>query len=457
MNAKSNIGARLDRLPTSKWHFQVFWLIGLGLLIDGCDNYLGGVVTAQLVNIGWSNNYLNALFNSVTMAGLFVGSLFAGFSGDYLGRKVAYQINLLIFGIASIAAAFANDMFTLIVLRGIIGIGLGAEIVVGFATFSEFTPARSRGKWSSTLSLVGNCAPPITLGAAYLIMSAMGPEVGWRVMFAIIGAAALIIWVLRHGMPESPRWHESRGEIEKADEILSKVEKDIEIEKGIKLAPIEEQVMDEPQEIKRIPFSRLFQGGLLRTTIVAISVLIGMNTAIYSIVNWIPTIFVNAGISITKTLGMTTLMMFGAPLGVFLTTRFIDRFPRKWTAVMLLIVLGLLGFIYSLQRDETLIVAFGFCLTVVLYMYVCFASAVYVPELWPTEIRLRGSGFCNSIGRLVTVFTPYGVAWILTNYGSVVVFATIGGVMALVAVIVGTVGIETRQKSLEEIGRNTGV
>lgn len=457
MNTKSNIGARLDRLPASKWHFQVFWLIGLGLLIDGCDNYLGGVATAQLVNIGWSNNYLNAVFNSVTMAGLFIGSLFAGFSGDYLGRKVAYQINLLIFGVGSIAAAFANDMVTLIVLRGIIGIGLGAEIVVGFATFSEFVPAKSRGRWSSALSLVGNCAPPITLGASYLIMPALGPNLGWRVMFALIGVAALLVWVLRHGMPESPRWYEAKGEIEKANEILSKVEKDIEIEKGIKLPPIEEQVMDIPEEIKKIPFSKLFQGGLLRTTIVAVSVLIAMNTAIYSIVSWIPTIFVNAGISITKTLGMTTLMMFGAPLGVFLSTRFIDRFPRKWTAVMLLITLGLLGFIYSLQRDEVFIVVFGFFLTVVLYMFVCFASAVYVPELWPTEIRLRGSGFCNSIGRLVTVFTPYGVAWILTNYGSVAVFATIGGVLALVALIVGTIGIETRQKSLEEIGKNAGI
>jgi putative MFS transporter len=96
-------------------------------------------------------------------------------------------------------------------------------------------------------------------------------------------------------------------------------------------------------------------------------------------------------------------------------------------------------------------------MTVILFMWVCFASAVYVPELWPTEIRLRGSGLCNAIGRLVTVFTPYGVAWILTNYGSVAVFVTIGAVLTLVAIIVATIGIETRGKSLEEIGEEAGI
>ena len=71
MGIKSNIGPRLDRLPTSKWLYKVFWMIGFGILIDGFDNYSGGVILAQLVKNGWSNNYLNAAFTSTTMIGLF--------------------------------------------------------------------------------------------------------------------------------------------------------------------------------------------------------------------------------------------------------------------------------------------------------------------------------------------------------------------------------------------------
>lgn len=68
-------------------------------------------------------------------------------------------------------------------------------------------------------------------------------------------------------------------------------------------------------------------------------------------------------------------------------------------------------------------------------MYVCFASAVYVPELWPTHLRLRGSGFVNAVGRIVAVFTPYGVAILLTRYGSVTVFIVLGVMLVLCALI----------------------
>jgi len=454
----NNIGQRLDRLPISKWHLMVFWLIGCGLLIDGIDNYLGGIVLAQLVKNGWSNNILNAAFTSATMAGLFIGSLFAGFSGDHLGRKVAYQINLLIFGIASIFAAFSVNMTMLIVLRFIIGIGLGAEIVVGFATFAEFVPAKVRGMWSSRLSLVGNCAPPIGTLIGYLIMPVLGPVYGWRTMFMIVGIAALILYFARHNFPESPRWYVARGDFAKANEILTEVEKEIETEQGIKLDHVQEvQELDRSSKAIKIPFTELFKGKLLRTTILSISILIGMNTALYTITTWIPTIFVQSGITVTQSLFMTTLILFGAPVGVLVATQIIDKFPRKWLAVVLLILIAIFGYIYSLQRSEALIIVYGFCLVSFLYIFVCFASAVYVPELWPTETRLRGSGFCNAVGRAVTIFTPYGVAWLLTNFGSVSVFIAVGVILALVAIIVAIIGIETKGKTIEEIGKAAGI
>lgn len=455
MGKPSDIGPRLDRLPTSKWHYQVFWLIAIGMIIDGFDNYMGGSILAQLVENGWSNNYLNAAFTSSTMAGLFIGSLFAGFIGDYKGRKFAYQINLLIFGLASIGAAFATDMIMLIILRGIIGIGLGAELVVGFASFSEFVPARTRGKWSANLSLAANFAPPLATLAGLFIMPLLGPDLGWRAMFMIAGVAAVALWVARHALPESPRWYAARGQVEKADSILTAIEKNIELEKGIKLPPIGEQVIEEEEESRKIPFLSLFKGKLLRRTILGSFILIGMNTAIYSIMTWIPTLFIQSGITITKSLFMTTLILFGAPLGVFVATRIIDKFPRKWFAVTLLILIAIIGYIYSIQQSEILIVIIGFILITILYIYVCLASAVYVPEIWPTAIRLRGSGFSNAVGRAVTIFTPYGVAWILTEFGGTAVFLTIGCVLLVVALVVALVGIETRFKSIEEIAKES--
>jgi putative MFS transporter len=453
VSKQSNIGARLDRLPISKWHYNVLVLMGLGLFIDSFDNYMGGVILADLVKSGWSNNYLNATFASATMGGLFLGSRFAGFAGDHLGRKFAYQINLLIFGFAAIAAAFSTDMIMLIAFRGLMGFGLGAELVVGFGTFPEFVPARVRGKWVSFLSLIANVAPPIAIVTAYFVI----PSFGWRAMFGIGGVAALIVWALRHGLPESPRWYESRGEIAKADEILTKVERDTEREMGIKLAPVEDNPSSVEQVVKKVSFLQLFKGVLLKRTIVASAVLVAMNTIVYTVINWVPTIFVQSGISVTKSTGMMALIMIGAPLGVFISSQVVDQFPRKKMAVVLLLAIGLLGYVYSLQRSAEAIVIVGFVLTVINYVFTCFACSVYVPELWPTEARMRGMGFANAVGRASAVFSPYGVAWLLSNYGSIAVFIGLGIVLTVIAIIVSTLGVETRNKSLEEIGEETGI
>ena len=439
----------MDRLPISKWHYNILILMGLGLFVDSFDNYMGGVVLANLVQLGWSNNYLNATFASVTMGGLFLGSLFAGFAGDHLGRKFAYQVNLLIFGVAAIAASFATDMTVLIALRGVMGIGLGAELVVGFGTFPEFVPAHTRGKWVSFLSLIANVAPPIAIAVAYFVM----PAFGWRAMFLIGGVFALIVWVLRHNLPESPRWYEAHGELEKADKLLTDVEKKIEAEKGIKLPPAAEVELADTNEVNQVSFWDLFRGTLLKRTIVASALLIGMNTIVYTVINWVPTIFVQNGISVTKSTGMMALIMFGAPLGVFISSQVVDRFPRKKMAITLLIVIGLLGYFYSLQRTESMIVMVGFILTVVNYIFTCFSCSVYVPELWPTESRLRGMGLANAIGRVSAVVSPFGVAWLLSNFGATAVFVGLAVVLLVIAFIIATLGIETRHKTLEEISR----
>ena len=95
----------------------------------------------------------------------------------------------------------------------------------------------------------------------------------------------------------------------------------------------------------------------------------------------------------------------------------------------------------------------GFILTVVNYIFTCFSCSVYVPELWPTESRLRGMGLANAIGRVSAVVSPFGVAWLLSNFGATAVFIGLAVVLLVIAFIIATLGIETRHKTLEEISR----
>ena len=176
-----------------------------------------------------------------------------------------------------------------------------------------------------------------------------------------------------------------------------------------------------------------------------------MNISLYTITVWIPTIFVNSGIDVDKSILMTAVIMIGAPVGIFIAALIIDHFPRRLFGSTLLIIIAVLGYIYSIQTTEWAILIYGLVMIFFLYMYVCFASAVYIPELWPTHLRLRGSGFVNAVGRIVAVFTPSGVAALLTHYGSITVFMVLGVMLLLCALVLSIFGIETRKVSLEEI------
>ena len=119
-----NAGARLDRLPISSFHYRIFWLVGAGMFFDGYDLYVAGGVLASVIQTKFSTVPQNLQFISLTFVGMTLGALITGFVGDKIGRRFTYQINLLIFGLASLAAAFAQDMNQLIACRFVQGLGL---------------------------------------------------------------------------------------------------------------------------------------------------------------------------------------------------------------------------------------------------------------------------------------------------------------------------------------------
>src|SRR5579864_2119774 len=217
-----NAGARLDRLPISSFHYRIFWLVGAGMFFDGYDLYVAGGVLASTLQSKFSTIPQNLQFLSLTFVGMTLGSLVTGFVGDKFGRRFTYQINLLIFGLASFAAAFAQDMTQLIACRFVQGLGLGAEIVVGYSTLTEFVPPRTRGRWLSMMAFLVVAGFPATALLGYLII----PSWGWRPMFLIAGLGSLVVWYLRKNLPESPRWLEAQGRDREAESLMQAIEQE---------------------------------------------------------------------------------------------------------------------------------------------------------------------------------------------------------------------------------------
>src|ERR1043165_3671224 len=101
-----NAGARLDRLPISSFHYRIFWLVGAGLFFDGYDPSVAGGAPAPTLQTNSPPLPQNLQFISLPFVGMTIGSLVTGFIGDKYGRRFTYQVNLLVFGLPSIAAGF---------------------------------------------------------------------------------------------------------------------------------------------------------------------------------------------------------------------------------------------------------------------------------------------------------------------------------------------------------------
>ncbi|MBO0426976.1 MFS transporter [Enterococcus faecium] len=285
------------------------------------------------------------------------------------------------------------------------------------------------------------------------ITPAVAPELNWRIQFLIpAGLSAILFAIVFRKFPESPRWLESKGRYVEADKIMTDIEKRVERSIGKPLPTIELERTDTKIQEVQISYSELFKGELLKRVILGSFVLIAMNVVQYTLINWLPTIFLTQGIDLKDSVVLNTMSMFGAPIGIFIATFIIDRIPRKIMGAGLLIIIAVLGYFYSLQTTIMMISILGFFLITFVYMYVCYASAVYVPEIWPTAAKLRGSGLANAVGRVSGIAAPYAVAYLLNNAGVTGVFTLLGGVSLATAGIILFLGIETRSASVEEIG-----
>jgi len=437
-----NAGARLDRLPLSSFHRRILMLIGVGMFFDGFDVYVAATVLGATLKTGFSTLAQNAQFVSVTFVGMMLGSFITGFLGDRYGRRFTYQANLVIFGLASVAAAFAPSMLVLILLRGVMGLGLGAELVVGYAAMTEFVRPQARGTWVGALSVFAVTSLPFSALASTLII----PRSSWRAMFVLAGLGGLIVWYLRKALPESPRWLESIGRSEEAEAIMKSIEEEVVREQG----PLPPPILSRPG-LRTRSVAALLSPALFPRLVVGTITLIVANTLIYGFVTWLPTFFVTQGRSIASSFLYSFIISAGAPVGSAIGTLTADSWGRKPVIIGASVMTIVVGGIYPFIAKPMLLLATGFALVVSIYIQVTLLFAIYVPELFPTDVRMRAAGICNTAGRAATMITPFFVVALLRSYGIAGVLEMIIGLLVVQIIVVLLFGVEPRKRSLEEM------
>jgi putative MFS transporter len=440
-----NAGARLDRLPISSFHRRVFFLIAAGMFFDGYDLYVGAPVLGTMVKSGFSTVPLNGWFVSLTFVGMTLGSLIAGFLGDRFGRRSSYQFNLLIFGLASLVAGLAWNIYVLIALRFVMGIGLGAEIVVGYSTMTEFAPPERRGKWMSLMALVVVSGYPATALLGRLII----PSFGWQPMFIIAGIGALIVWYLRKALPESPRWLEANGRDAEAEALMQSIEREAAAGRPLP-APAPAGALS------NLGLASLLGPSLLPRMVVGSVVLITINALIFGFVNWLPTFFVKQGMSVTDSLTYTLVLASGSIIGCAIGAVGADALGRRPTIIGASLWTIVFGAVYPFVQEPALVLGVGFLLIVGIYILTAILYGVYTAELFPTEVRLRANGICNMFGRGTTIVTPHIIVPLFLAYGVAGVLAFMIGLLVIQIVVVWGWGIEPARRGLEQLEQGVG-
>lgn len=437
-----NAGSRLDRLPISKFHYRIFWLVGAGMFFDGYDLYVAGGVLASTIQTKFSTLPQNLQFLSLTFVGMTIGSFITGFVGDKYGRRFTYQVNLLVFGLASFAAAFAQDMNQLIVCRFVQGLGLGAEIVVGYSTLTEFVPPATRGRWLAFMAFLVVAGFPVTAILGYLII----PTWGWRPMFIIAGIGSLVVWYLRKNLPESPRWLEAQGRHAEAETLMKAIEKEVASTAGALPAP--KPAIATPQ----LSGAAMFKPPILQRLLVGSWCLITINTLIFGFVIFLPQFFLRQGLTISNSLGYTVVLASASLVGCAVGAYLSDSIGRRWSIIVGSVLTIVFGWIYArfnASSDPVTVLSVGAVLIVAIYIQTALLFGVYTPELFPTEIRLRANGICNTFGRAATVVSPFVVGYLMVHYALPGVVWLMIGLVVVQIVAVYLWGVEPAKRSLE--------
>src|SRR3954451_20290942 len=219
------VGNTLDEAKISPLHKKVTALIAAGYFFDVIDFTIFGSLVPYVLLSKFATGPELALIGAATIFGMFIGTAGRAQFSDGCGRRFIYQFNLLLFGVFTILGAFAPSVTVMIVCRFIAGIGLGAEQPLAFAYAGEYSPKAIRGRILATVHFIGGAMVwPIGTALALLFGTMMSsPEHAWRGVWLFIGIGALIVWVFRFTLPESPRYLATHGRGKEALDVLARL------------------------------------------------------------------------------------------------------------------------------------------------------------------------------------------------------------------------------------------
>ena len=444
------VADRLDRLPLAGFHYRLLLLSGLGWLFDSMDGGLMSFVLARLKTEWHLTPDQIAALSSAGLAGMFLGGAVAGSLADRFGRKAVFQTTLVIFSVATGLCALAQGFGSLLLLRFLVGFGLGGELPVAAALVSEFAPARHRGRLVVLLEsfwAFGWAAAAIIAELLARQAEAAGRGFPWRTAFLIGALPALYVFVLRRSLPESPRYLAAHGRISEAESILRSIERQSGVEPG---APLVENGAEGPG--RRARLRDLFGPGIARRTAMLWILWFAMAYSYYGIFTWLPTLIAGRGFPLVQSFQFTLIITLAQIPGYFAAAFLVEKVGRKATLVPFMLLCALSSYVFGGAQSPNDLVLWG-SLVSFFNLGAWGVTYGYTPELYPTWLRGTGTGSAAAFGRIGGVVAPLVVGKLMGTWGGgfTAVFVMFAAVLVMGSIGVVALGEETRGRTLEEI------
>ena len=441
-----SIAARLNRLPVTRSHWVAVICVGLGLFFDTYEVFLTGTLSAVLRNeFGLAPDALMAVLASA-FVGQFLGALLLGRLADRIGRRRAFMLNLAVYSIFSLIGGLAPTVEVLVVARFIAGMGMGAELALADAYLSDILPAKVRGRFIAAAYTIGFLGVPAAgFLARWLVPLEPFGVAGWRWMFFLGALGALLIWVLRRVLPESPRWLESVGRREEADALVTAWEEEARRSGAVLPAPDPDE---QPIDTTRLPVRTIFTRPYLRRTTMAWILNAASAFGYYGFGTIATLVLVANGYSVVSSLTFLALTYIGYPIGSALSLPVMERVERKTLIAVSAGGMAVAGLLFGYAGSPVMVVIWGFTFTLISNIY-SNAYHAYLGEVYPTVVRATAVGAAYSISRITTAILPFVLIPVLNEYGGGAVFTVVAVAMAILIVDVLVLGPRSTGLALE--------
>ncbi|AKA67508.1 MFS transporter [Clostridium scatologenes] len=440
-NRASQLLARMESIPFSRWHIKPRVIVGTATFFDGFDSLTLAYAMPVLIGLWHLKAGQIGMLIAAGYLGQAVGALIFGVIAERFGRIFSIKGSIFLMSVVGIACMFAGNYNILFALRFLQGVGLGGEVPIAATYINELSRAQGRGKFFMVYEMIF----PISLMITAQIGAVVVPSLGWKWMFLLGGAIGLVMLPLFFMLRESPRWLIGKGKFDEAERVIEEMEASTD-----KRLPVNMTNINKPA--KKADWKELFSPFYRWRTLVVWGLWFSAYFISNGLNNWLPSLYKTVyKLPLSESLHAASLTNVIQVVMVLACAFLIDKIGRKRWATAAFLIAGcllLVLFLTGAKSARSVMYlgssAYGVIgsITVLLYLY--------TPEIYPTRMRAIGTAFATTWLRLASAIGPMIIGIVLDAKGISYVFVGFA-VICIIGSLIATRMIETREKVLEEI------